>query len=460
MIVEADLLSIFKPHPKQLQFLLSWHRHELALTGVGWGKSWALTLKCLLAGLANTNSTVLLAGRTYKDLSQVLVPQLIKHVNTFHAATGVHLIRRWNKLDNRIDLLGGGSILLRSYQNNPDGLAGLNLSSAFVDEIEVTSADRAKVFGIISERCRVVDAYQTIAMASTPAGMSGIAKKFYHARLENDPDYHLTIGSSYDNPYMSESWKRALGAGASKSRFAQQVLGQICRPTNVVFPEATEDLLIDWDWRDHKECQIVIGIDWGTGNHNYALAAQVTPFGWVLCDELVYDNCPRGTFRKHLKTWIESFPQAPAVAATDRAAPTENSWLRSTFIDTYVRSADTAHEQYIKNGLEILRDQMSPAEGQPRLRVARTMRKPHSDSTAGIWQSLTTYRYRLDREGNPTDTPHKDDVTDHAMDALRYMYVKTRNMPELHGGSSLSMSGLGPDGDHPEGIHGKNSPHW
>ncbi len=473
MQVDIPILEVFDPHPKQLQFLLAQQRYALALTGIGFGKTWALTLKALLAAVANVRCETALGGRTYRDLRDVVTPLLEQHVQTIQDATGVCLIRRWDKSDNAIHLLGGGKLLMRSY-DLIDKWRGLNLAAAYLDEVEWASADATNVFGVVNERVRVQAPVHQLAFATSPNGLLGVSRIFWEAQQRGDADYHVTHGTTLDNPRLSPSFVRSLKASMSERRWQQEVEGKVLRPTHVVFPEATDDLLIDWNWRQNGKLPWVLAVDWGTGGHHVALMCQVLESGvWIVADELLCDDMPRGHFRWELQKWIEggtSHKQGvvyqgkgwPVAAGCDRAAPTENQWLMG-WLGTkgcYVRVCDQAQEQYITNGIEMLRDMMSPAEGIPRLRVAASLRKPHVQDTAGIWQALTTYRYHQDRDGNPTARPYKDDVTDHALDSLRYAIVTTRHDPQLHGGQPLSMVGLGPDGAHPEGGHSKHKPHW
>ena len=449
--IDLDLLRTFKPHPKQAQFILADQRFTLALTGIGFGKTWALTLKCLIAALSNRSALTLLAGRTYRDLNDVLVPLLLQHIASVQESTGVSLIAKWDKLDSRIDLLGGGSILLRSYMHI-DKIRGLNLGAAFIDEIEWSSADPVEVFGVLNERVRVPCPAHSINIATSPNGLLGVTRIFYEAQLRDDHDYHITHGTTLDNPHLSPAFVRTLKASMSERRWAQEVEGRVLRPQHVCFAEFSDGHLVDWHWQDHARHKWVLGVDWGTNHHHVALMVQVLEDGtWVIADELLCDDMPRGAFRKRLRAWVEERATVcgyPTAAGTDRAVPEMNQWLMNVLghRGTHVRNCKTHRQQYIVNGLELIRDRLAPASGPPMLLVSNRLRKPERAVTAGIVQAFQSYRYQRDKEGNPTAIPYKDDQTDHVLDALRYLYVTTRQDPALHGGRSLSMLGLGDDG--------------
>jgi len=450
--IDIDVQRDFKPHAKQRHFLESRARFNLALTGIGFGKTWALTLKCLLVAMCNPGVDTLLAGRTYRDLEDVLIPLLFQHVRAVQERHGVNLVQRHDRLDGKLHLMGGGVILLRSYQLI-DKIRGLNLGAAFVDEVEWSSADPVEVFGVLNERVRVPCAAHQINYATSPNGLLGVTRIFHEAQLRQDVDYHVTHGTTLDNPHLSPSFVRTLRASMSARRWAQEVEGKVLRPAHVVFGEFTDaDHLIDWHWRDHPRAKWALGVDWGTNHHHIGLMVQILEDGtWIVADELLCDDMPRSQFRKALVQWIEERAEVcgyPVCAGTDRAVPEQNQWLVNKFghKGTHVRNCKTHRQQYIVNGLEVIRDRIAPADGPPMLFVSNRLVKPESGTTAGIVQAFREYRYQKDREGNPTALPYKDDVTDHVLDSLRYLYVTTRQDPALHGGRALSMLGLGDDG--------------
>lgn len=456
-MTQINVVEDFAPHAKQAQFLLSRARFCLALTGIGFGKTWSLTLKCLLAAMANPGVNTLLAGRTYRDLEDVLLPLLMQHIQTVQDKHGVNLLRRHDKLDGVLHLLGGGRILARSYMHI-DKIRGLNLGAAFVDEVEWSSADPVEVFGVLNERCRVPCPWHSINYATSPNGLLGVTRIFHEAQQRGDVDYHVTHGTTLDNPYLSEAFVRTLRASMSARRWAQEVEGKVLRPAHVVFGEFTDQQhLVDWHWQDHARCKWVLGVDWGTNHHHVALMVQVLEDGtWIIADELLCDDMPRAQFRRELEAWVEARAQHcgyPVAAGTDRAVPEMNQWLVNKFghKGTHVRNCKTHRQQYITNGLELVRDRLAPAQGPPMLLISNRLNKPESVVTAGIVQAFRSYRYQKDREGNPTSQPYKDDVTDHVLDALRYLYVTTRQDPALHGGRTLSMLGLGDDGRYVKG---------
>ena len=94
--IDIDIAEIFKPTRKQAEWLTNGALFRLYLGGVGSGKSWALTLFCVLQQIANPNTPCALLGRTYVDLNTVFLPLYFDHLYKLQASTGLNLIKDYN----------------------------------------------------------------------------------------------------------------------------------------------------------------------------------------------------------------------------------------------------------------------------------------------------------------------------------------------------------------------------
>ena len=92
--MQLDLVEVFGPYRKQVEFLTSPSRHRFFCAGRGAGKSWTLTLDVLLRALANPGVPGALLGRTERDLSRNLLPFLRDHLETLRRATGIDYVQR------------------------------------------------------------------------------------------------------------------------------------------------------------------------------------------------------------------------------------------------------------------------------------------------------------------------------------------------------------------------------
>lgn len=458
MQVHLDIAEIFRPYRKQAEFLVAPHRNRFFLAGRGAGKSWTLTLDALMQALINPGCPGALLGRTERDLKKNLLPFLRTHLQTLQDATGFNWIRRYSVDDSAIYLHNGSTIYWQGYER-VDKLRGQNLAWVAADEICWSEADELTVYETLISCIRVPCPRPSFAVASSPNGLRGVTKLFRDKQAAEHPDFFVARSTSYDNPYLDrhvvDSWRAAM----SVRRYEQEILALALRPMSAIYPEFREARhVMPWSPRHHSECRWVIGVDWGL-NRAIALAIQVTPDGrWIVCDELVRQPESRGHFRLDLQRWIEhTCGGVPFLISADRAVPEENVWLRQLYSPrkAIVLSLSSKADQYVRSGIAMVQDMLAPTSGDPKLMFAAGLPKTYNGNVAGIVPSMAAYRYMCDREGNPTDIPAKDNVHDHAVDALRYAVVAGARFKELHGGRLPGRMLLGEDGMTPgQASHG------
>jgi hypothetical protein len=199
----------------------------------------------------------------------------------------------------------------------------------------------------------------------------------------------------------------------------------------------------------------IFGIDWGA-NRAAAVAIHIDPMGRrVLVDELVQRPQSRGHWRAEVRRWIDAWTghRPPFMISSDRASPMENRWIASVYgiKRTICTTLSSKAEQYIRTGLQMIQDHLDPADGsEPSLVFSDKLnQQQQEDQVAGILPSMLAYRWRVDREGNPTDVAHKDNIHDHVVDAMRYAIVAAAKFPILNGGRKPhELTRNGPDGLH------------
>lgn len=462
--MQVDLARVFRPYRKQAEFVTSRARNRFFLAGRGAGKSWALTLDALLQALINPGTPGALLGRTERDLKKNLLPFLRAHLDTLHAATGFNWVRRFSADEQAIHLHNGSTIYWQGYERY-DKLRGQNLAWVDADEICWSEADELTVYETLVGCIRVPCTRPGFALASSPNGLRGVTKLFRDRQLEAHPDFAAFRATSYDNPHLDRAVIATWKAGMGRRRYEQEVLALALRPMSAVYGEFREVRhLLPWSHRHHPEARWVLGIDWGL-NRAVAVAIQVTPTGrWVVASELVRKPESRGHFRADLQAWVDELMpgQVPFLISADRAVPEENMWLRQVYgaRRSQVLSLTSKHDQYVRSGIALVQDMLAPTEGDPRLVFSDRLPRAYQGDVAGIVPSMAAYRYQVDREGNPTDVPAKDNTHDHAVDALRYAVVAGSRFRELHGGRLPNRPGLGPDGATIDGKDGNLRPHF
>jgi len=454
--VTVDIAATFQPYDRQARWLASDALFRLFLGGVGSGKSWSLTLWCVLQQLANPGVEGALLGRTTNDLINPLLPEYFGHLQKLQDATGVSYITDYNKGQGYVDLLGGGRCWFRPY-NRIAKIRGISIGWAACDEIEWSEADPEEVWTVLTGRMRIPCPRPGLAFATSPNGLRGITKRFVDCQREyrdalktGDTEaaqrlgrYYTTVSTSYDNPHLPDYYFDALRS-MSRRRYKQEVEGKVLRPLNNVWQLEARHL-VPWQWQQHRHLDRVYGIDWGGQDHHVAVMCQVTSSGaWVVADELVCDDMPRGHFHDRVSHWISAHgPADPALIAADRAAPVENQLLQQRWRKTQVRWMESKDQQKVEHGIEIVRDMMDPCDGDPTLQFSTSLAQSFSGVTAPIVPAMRGYCYLISHDGVQLK-PKKDNTHDHSCDALRYIVAAAAHDPKLHGGRTLWRGAAGP----------------
>ena len=458
IVAKLDLNAAWGLYDKQAAFVASNARFNIFLGGVGSGKTHALIGWVIRRALANPGSCGALLGRTGIDLDTVLIQSLFDRLDEAQKHCGVCLIKDYDKGRAKLKLVNDSVIYFRPY-NRISKLRSLTLTYAAADESEWSEANPEEIWTVLTGRLRGHGPIPGLAFATSPNGLRGITKKFVDAQrayldavaagdvqgMANWGSWYTATATSFDNPHNPPSFYDILRS-MSKRRYKQEVEGKVLRPQNTVLALEPRHL-IPWNWRDYPHLPRVSGIDWGTSGNHVGIMIQITPAGrWVVADELIVDgNTPRGQFQARLSAWIDSHGRAPAaLMAADRACPAENQLLGLRYRQTQVRWMESREDQEVTTGLENMRDMMDPLDGEPWLVFSDSLAQTIPETTAPIIPAIRGYCYHLDNEGQPTTKPRKDNVTDHAMDALRYIVMAGAYDPRLHGGKALLTPRVAP----------------
>lgn len=463
LAVTLDLIEAFDPYDRQARFVASNAHFVYFLGGIGSGKTFGLMLWCLRKVLENPGLHGLIAGRTMTDVDRSLLPVLMAMIDRVFRLTGVQLLRRHDRGNQRLVFNNGAVVYLYGY-NRIDKVRGLNLTWAAADETEWSEADPDDVFDVLSGRLRETTPGKSpqygLAFASSPNGLRGIVKRFFDAQQvwregieTGDPDkveqgrlFHLVTATSHDNPHLPPSYFMRMRT-MSRRRYQQEVEGKVLRPALAIY-EIAEHHFVEWrpardrvDGLRHR----VIGIDWGNHNGKHAaidIDVDERTGVWTVVDELIDDERPLGHFLPHLVKWIRrpGRPE-PFMLAPDRAIRDANASLARTFGSAHLKPMDSKDEQRVKRGIELVQYMLDPHGEDVRLQFHRGLAKVATGHTAPLIPAMRGYQWRKDRYGIPLTEPHKDDVTDHACDALRYAVVASLYWPQkLHAGRRLFLS--------------------
>jgi hypothetical protein len=444
--ITVPLVKAWKPYDKQLRVIASRKKFILFLGGIGAGKTY--TGACwVLARALERKSEILVLGRSEKkDAVGQLLKQIRELLYQMQDVSGVNWIKKFNGSTNVLELLNNSRLTFRGF-TLADKLLGPSYDHCWLDELSAagsaaTNADY--ILDLVSGRLRGPEkrVRQTL-VTMTARGLEPVVERFRARQAERCPEHYTVIASSFENPVLDradvESWCRNM----SKRRVDQEVFCRILRPQSAIWPEFGRDHLVDHKWRDHKSWDSIVCIDWGMRVGSVALYVQINPVTkqWVVADELVPQEADipgglmsRGVFRNMLRKWLDAHP-LPSACCTDRAVKGENNWLRALLAK---RAPHTKHlscrsraEQSILNTVELVRDQLSPSLGEPRIVFSRSLDPRTRGETPGIVPAMMGFRYEVDRFGDPKPTVC-DDKHKHATDALRYGVICLRSHVRYH----------------------------
>lgn len=501
-VLDVDIEAIWKTSAEyQDRFLYPWkysNRHrklQLALGGRGTGKTWMMVRKSLLSGLDNPGCISLLCGRTGRELRDKIQYEMELAIRQFLDATGV-LLATFSKAEQAYDLLNGHRILCRPYGQPATArkLAGYTASAVFIDEEARAQIDGTYAFDIIYPALREKRAAgkQLYCVVTSPDGLKGFVEQVYTlqekedkarakladaklrgladeviAELEREVDAasetYTVRGSIEDAGHLSAGFVQSMRATMSKSAWEQEGKGRILAPKGLIYHAfdierhivgAPNCPLKDWSWT--RGNPYVLMNDPGP-NHAYACIAQVDDRGrWVLCWELKMEGAELQQARFRQRIWdkteaiYKATGQRPYMVACDRA-DTETghrNWLIHTYgplCQGRVLAPQSGAEKSVGRGLSLVESLLDPADGsEPKvylwapgggLGISRSVKSQNR----GMYGSLLNYRWMTNKDGGLTKDPLKDDINDHAPDALRYGLVMSRRMRELHGGQPLDF---------------------
>jgi hypothetical protein len=447
-VLNLDLTAAWNPYDRQARFIECDRLFVLFLAGVGSGKSHSLARWLVRKALLNGRHTGCMFGRTGPEIQTNLLPALESAFEQLHAATGIDFVADHNRGKAYFLFINGGKLYYRPY-DKIGKVRSLTLTYAGVDEVEWSEADPGEIWTVMTGRLRGKGPYPGMAFATSPNGNRGITKRFVDAQrayaeaerkgdaasMRIWSDYYVVTATSYDNPFNPPHFYTALRS-MNRRKYEQEALGKVLQPLSSIY-EISERHLVTWDWRQHRRMPWVCCVDWGTNCHHVALMVQVQPDGtWVVADELVCDDMPQNHFLSKLFAWVDAHG-LPALFCVDRAVPRCNTPLTKRYSDPSipVRWMESKEEQAVALGIEAVRDMLDPYEGPPRLLFARSLANVAADdATAPIRVAMRGYRYVMGHDGIPTDRIAKDNIHDHAPDALRYGVVGSSNRFELHGG--------------------------
>jgi PBSX family phage terminase large subunit len=191
---------------------------RIAITGIGSGKSYALSLWIVLQCIKKPGIRGIMIAQNYRALTLVLIREIKIRCGEF----GIRF--NHNKGNNEI-LFENGSVLYGFTAESPDAILGLT-------EMDMLTMDEAaycneEIYNNAKDRLRGGKYKPMTRLISSPNSMSKVQNWFSGlCKKHNDCVIHAT---SLDNPFTSDEFKQELKEryGEGSNLYKQQVLGEI-----------------------------------------------------------------------------------------------------------------------------------------------------------------------------------------------------------------------------------------
>tara|TARA_R110000824_G_scaffold122292_1_gene279208 strand:+ start:273 stop:1667 length:1395 start_codon:yes stop_codon:yes gene_type:complete len=417
-----------EPFEEQKRFLFSEKRNVMFCAGRGTGKTTIGVLKLLLLAMDRrcAGKSLALLAPTYRQLSQIHEVMLSDFLENFERHSGWSLLKNRRRSDKTWTLINDCRIHAISF-DRAEKIRGLSLAGCLVDEIE-SAPDPDYTMGIIAAAVRSTgDAPLSIFLTTTPKGFRGQVRVYLQKIRENPTgDFQMITCPTSANPHLPPEFLQRLKATLSKAMWAQECEGKILRPSSTVYPEFSRNRhVVPFVYTDEPNTPYDIAIDWGYSNCSALWCANITGEGetdrTVVFDEIIGTDTPEQVFVDMIKKKCAALGRDPDLIVGDRAIPRQNQAMMRAFRSSRVRTLETKNEMAVWRGVETTRGQLDPVgSASPRLFFSSSLLREGHEK--GIIRSMESLRRKV-RDGEVTDEIHKDNVHDHACDAIRMLMV-------------------------------------
>lgn len=432
----------YRPTPRQVDIHVAANGahcpdrvHKFFCAGIGTGKSHAGIVEDMICVLLNPGTRGLIIAPTYDQVLHVLLGRFLALCEQMERA-GYPILKRFYWGQMRAVLTCGGEVFFRSAAK-VDNLLGFEFAWVHFDECE-TVMDPERIWDVLSGRARMKAHFRQMLATSTPRGLRGIIAKFHHAR-ESAPEHErqqrrrewvFVRATSYDNPHLPGDYLPTLKATLSQRGWQQEVMAQILRPMTAVFPEferqrhALRGITRDAFIREMIARGLTYDLAYDAGDQfpHVLWIARFAGDVSVVFDEICEDGLTLDRLHKQIVEKCARLKRAPELIVCDRARVDEIRWATQAFPATFVERMRSREEQLVAPGIEVVRNRLDPAIGDPKILVCDYLwDKP---PRRGIVNCLANLRYPQRPDGTLLNQPLKDNVHDHGVDALRMHEAK------------------------------------
>jgi len=435
-----DTEQEIKLSPKQTEFFRSGSENTFLAGGWGSGKTYAGLMWMANAIVDNPGRDGIVMQPTFRILREFM-QSLVKPA-----------FKDWivgeSKTDGILYLRGGSRIIFISG-HIIERLEFYTAAWAYIDEIGLLprmafTKMAARLRGSKTNKARM-------ALTGTPH-YGWLQEEFGGRNNENRRIIHV---GTYDNPYTSEQYKNNLTLSCPSRMRKAYLEGHFVTPGGSVYPEWEPEGRNQLDWTVRRDFPVIPAVDWsprvphvifvqmlpeGTEIKPGVFLSKLQPehefAGAVVVDELIPDAMLDWTTTQDLARMVieKQYPFThyvcdPAGKAREATSGRTNIRIFSEITGAAPLYKTGLGERLIANGVQMVRNMISPHDGVPRLYVTkdlheRSQRLPTHLRRRPLSNALREYGYNPPVDGKPVDTnPVEDGVTEHAADDIRYIAV-------------------------------------
>jgi PBSX family phage terminase large subunit len=222
----------YKPHKYQKEFHSSKARFRTFIAGRRGGKSIAGTVEALWYAdqMPKEKGRPVhgwIISPTYQMLKDVNIPMLMEWCPP-------EAIKDFNKSDNKIELINGSTITLRSGEN-PDRLRGVGLDWVWLDEAcFMSKAVWEVLYPTLTDKGGVA------WVTTTPQGYDWVYDTFYKPAINKEPGFDAWKFTTLDNPYIDPELIEKAKKDLSDMMFKQEYLASFEKFEGLIYPDFNE----------------------------------------------------------------------------------------------------------------------------------------------------------------------------------------------------------------------------
>jgi PBSX family phage terminase large subunit len=387
----------YTPHDKQKEVHSNVNRFKVLNWGRRTGKSTLAVYECLKKGL-QLKGRYWIISPTYKQSKNIYWRSLINQLPQ-------ELIKKRNETELIVELINGTLIELKGA-DQPDSLRGAGIQGVVLDEYAFMKPD---VWEEIV-RPMLLDSKGWAIFISTPNGFN----HFYDIselaqQTKNWSYYHAT---TYDNPYIDKEELDNEKDHTDADTFAQEYLGEFKKVKGLVYPTFDRNTHVVRPEEVPTDGTRYVGVDFGYTNPTAALYAVVDyDNNWYIYDEVYQSRLTSQQAVDTIKRRMNDDYFTGIVGDSAAAQEIANYAEYGLDVQPFKKTGDS-----IRTGIRLIQDRLKVQDNnRPKLFVS-------NNCTNLIWE-FETYRYDERKENkNEPEEPIKEN--DHALDALRYMFLE------------------------------------